>query len=136
MKKTILILALCVASSSVGLQRAAAQLAAAAPPGLPATAAASPSSFVAHNTTVKSRPAAITSGQTNAVSQQPDQTKIVRIYAGAGYFNVALAIKLSPLLAKAFVSSGPDPLKSVSAEPVAAPAKVEIPSKVTVPSHL
>jgi hypothetical protein len=127
---------LCVAFGSVGLQRAAAQLAAGASPAVPATAAAPPSSLVAHNTTVKSRPAAIPSGQTNAASQQPDQTKIVRIYAGAGYFTVALAKKLCPMLAKAFVSSGSDPLKSVSAEPVAAAAKVENQSKVTVPGNL
>ena len=134
MTKTILILALCFASGSLCLQRAAAQLAAAAPPA--ATDAGAQPSLVAHNTAVKSRPAAIPSGQTKAASQQPDQTKIVRIYGGAGYFDAALAEKLRAMLAKTFPSTGPDPLKSASAEPVAAPAKVEIPSKVAVPSHL
>ena len=87
MKKTILIFGVCFAFASVGLQRVSAQTA-------PAPVAA------AHNTTRASHPAA--PSPVNAVLQDPDGTKVVRIYRGTGRFDLAMAEKLRPNLAKAF----------------------------------
>jgi hypothetical protein len=99
LNKTTLIFGFCFAFGSAGLHQAAAQ---AAPGG------ALPSSNVAHNTGVgPSRPAPPPFRQSMAevTSQQPDQTKVVRIYGGAGYFDAALAEKLRPILARTFNST-------------------------------
>jgi hypothetical protein len=136
MEKIILILTLCLAAGSLGLQRAAAQVAPAPAPVSPAPAAPLPSSYVAHNAAVKpSRPPQTPISQTNAAAQQPDQTKIVRIYGGAGYFDNALAEKLRPMLAKAFPSSRPDAPQAVPGAAVAAPAKGESQTKLTLAAH-
>jgi hypothetical protein len=135
MEKAILIFTLCLVAGSLGLQRAAAQVAPAPAPISPAPVAALPASYVAHNTAVKpSRPPQTPTSQTNAAAQQPDQTKVVRIYGGAGYFDNALAEKLRPMLAKAFPSSRPDP-KEVPGAAIAAPAKGESQSKLTLAAH-
>jgi hypothetical protein len=39
---------------------------------------------------------------TKATAKEPEQMKIVRVYRGEGYFDLALAEKLQPLLAKAY----------------------------------
>lgn len=39
---------------------------------------------------------------TKGTAQEPEQMKIVRVYHGEGYFDLALAEKLQPLLAKAY----------------------------------
>ena len=137
MEKIILILTLCLAAGSIGLQRAAAQVAPAPAPISPAPVAALPASYVAHNTAVKpSRPPQTPINQTNAAAKQPDQTKVVRIYGGAGYFDNALAEELRPMLAKAFPTSGPDAPKAVPGAAVAAPAKPESQKKVAEAAHL
>ena len=121
-------MAFCLASAFVGLQPAAAQSA--------PTAGAFPAN-VAHNTAVAaSRPGIPGSptprlGHANAAPQQADQTKVVRIYSGAGYFDGALAEQLRPILAKAFASSKNDALKVVPDAAVAAPGKAESRSKLT-----
>jgi len=129
-------LAFCLSSAFVGLQPAAAQLAPAAAP-----AGAFPAN-VAHNMAVgASRPGIPGApqpplGQANPASQQVDRTKVVRIYSGAGYFDGALAAKLSPILAKAFASSKPGPLPSVPGEPVAAAPKAGNQTNATEAPHL
>jgi hypothetical protein len=136
LKTLIMALALFVAAESLALERAAAQLAPSPTPVSPAPAAAVPASYVAHNTAVKpNRPPQSPASQTNASAQQPNKTKIVRIYGGAGYFDNALAEKLRPMLAKAFPSSRPDALKAVPGAAVAAPAKGESQSKLTLAAH-
>jgi hypothetical protein len=91
---------------------------------------------VAHNTAVKpSRPPQTPTSQTNAATQQHDQTKVVRIYGGEGYFDNALAEKLRPMLAKAFPSSRPEAPKAVPGAAVAAPAKGESQGKLTLAAH-
>src|ERR1700738_3169073 len=120
-KNVIIAFVLCFAAGSLGLERAAAQL---APPPAPA-------SYVAHNTAINSsRPPQTPGSQTNAAAQQPGQTQAVRIYGGAGYFDNALAEKLRPMLAKAFGTSRPDAPKAVPGAAVAAPAKSESQSKL------
>ena len=73
--------------------------------------------------------------QMNLAPAAPGQTKVVRIYLGAGYFDHALADKLRPILAKAFASSKPDALKVVPDAAVAAPGKAESRSKLTSAPH-
>jgi len=68
--------------------------------------------------------------QANAAPQQPDKTKVLRIYGGAGYFDNALAEKLRPTLDKAFPTSSTDAPKAVPGAAVAAPAKPESQKKV------
>jgi hypothetical protein len=136
-KRIIVAFVLCFAAGSLGLQRAAAQLAPPPAPVSPAPAGALPASYVAHNTAVKaSRPPQTPGSKANAAAQQPDQTKVVRIYGGAGYFDNALAEKLRPMLAKAFPTSGPDAPKAVPGAAVAAPAKPESQKKVAEAAHL
>jgi hypothetical protein len=95
LKKTILIFGLCFAFASVGLQRVSAQIAPApAPPAQSAAPAAA-----ANNTRRASHPAV---PQANTALQDSDETKVVRIYRGTGRFDLAMAEKLRPNLAKAF----------------------------------
>jgi hypothetical protein len=102
----------CVALSLLGLLRAAAQ---GAPIISRFSAPPAPGPFT----------------QTNLAPASPGQTKVVRIYLGAGYFDRALAAKLRPILAKAFASSKNDALKMVPDAAVAAPGKVESRTKLT-----
>lgn len=126
LKKTIISLVLCFAAGSLDLERAAAQLA-------PSPA---PASYAAHNTAIKpSRPPQTPGSQANPAAQPPGQTKVVRIFGGAGYFDNALAEKLRPMLAKAFGTSRPDAPKAVPDAAVAAPAKSESQSKLTLAAH-
>jgi hypothetical protein len=52
----------------------------------------------------------------NQVNKESEQTKVVRIYSGEGYFDPSLAENLRPILAKAFraseVAGGPSGPKS------------------------
>jgi hypothetical protein len=126
-KKTILIWALCFASSSFSLQPADAQIAPApaasqlAPP--PAPSSAAPSGVVHNTSTHVSHPGPIPA-PASAAPQDSDETKVVRIYRGTGYFDQAMAEKLRPNLAKAFA-----PAKSAAlpAVPVAAIAAGSVP---------
>src|SRR5271166_4992477 len=111
-KKPILIWALCFASGSVSLQPAdaqiapapaAAQLAAPPPPS-----SADPSGVARNTSTHASHPGPIPA-PASAAPQDSDDTKVVRIYRGTGYFDQAMAEKLRPNLAKAFA-----PVKSAA----------------------
>ena len=137
-KKTILIWALCFASGSVSLQPADAQIAPApaasqlaAPP---APSSAAPSGVVHNTSTHASHPGPIPA-PASAAPQDSDETKVVRIYRGTGYFDQAMAEKLRPNLAKAFA-----PAKSAAlpALPVAAIATGSVPAapKPTKSDHL
>ena len=44
-------------------------------------------------------------------AKEPEQMKIVRVYHGEGYFDLGLAEKLQPLLAKAYGTTAPSNLK-------------------------
>ena len=137
-KKTILIWALCFASSSVSLQRADAQIAPApaasqlAPPPPPSSAA--PSGVVHNTSTHASHPGPIPA-PASAAPQDSDETKVVRIYRGTGYFDQAMAEKLRPNLAKAFA---PAKSAALQALPVAAIAAGSVPAapKPTKSDHL
>jgi hypothetical protein len=104
LKKTILIFGVCFAFASIGLQRVSAQTA-------PAPVAA------AHNTTRASHPAA--PSPVNAVLQDRDETKVVRIYRGTGRFDLVMAEKLRPNLAKAFAPGKSPDLQALPAAAIA-----------------
>ena len=137
-KKTILVWALCFAASSVGLHRADAQIAPAhaaaqlAPP--PAPSIADPSGVVHNTSTHASHPGPIPA-PASAAPQDSDETKVVRVYRGTGYFDQAMAEKLRPNLAKAFA-----PAKSAALQPLpgAAVAAGSVPAapKPTKSDHL
>jgi hypothetical protein len=48
---------------------------------------------------------------TKGTAKEPEQMKIVRVYHGEGYFDLALAEKLQPLLAKAYGTTPASNLK-------------------------
>src|SRR5208283_5454377 len=127
-KKIIFIWALCFASSSVSLQRADAQIAPApaasqlAAPPPPSSAA--PSGVVHNTSTHASHPGPIPP-PASAAPQDSDETKVVRIYRGTGYFDQAMAEKLRPNLAKAFA---PAKSAALAALPVAAIATGSVPA--------
>ena len=65
-------------------------------------------------------PARQTVPGTKGTAKEPEQMKIVRVYHGEGYFDVALAEKLQPLLAKAYgttPASGSKPGDNRSTQP-------------------
>jgi len=133
LKKTILILGLCFAFGSVGLQHASAQIAPApAPPAQPAAAPVA----AAHNTTRASHPAV---PQPIAALPDPDETKVVRVYRGTGRFDQALAEKLRPNLAKAFAPGKSPALQEPPAAAIAAGSAApnpEIPKQAAKSDHL
>ena len=114
MKNLPFIFVFCLATGFLGLQRAVAQ--AAGPPAfqLPASA---------------QLPAPVALPSANA-ADRASTTNVVRIYSGPGYFDAALAERLRPMLAKGFALSKPERLKSVPAEPLAAPATPDSQKKV------
>jgi hypothetical protein len=116
--KRLFIFVLCIAASPISVQKAAAQQPVASPtPENPAAA-----SLVARNTVTKSSHPESPRPAVDQTARQINQTKVVRIYGGSGYFDLAMAEKLRPMLAKGFASSEPDPVKSVP-DKVSAPAK-------------
>jgi hypothetical protein len=56
-------------------------------------------------------PARQTVPGTKGTAKEPEQMKIVRVYRGEGYFDMALAEKLQPLLAKAYGTTPASNLK-------------------------
>ena len=112
MNKTLSIFIFCVALSFLGLLRAAAQ---SAPIITRFSAPPAPGPFT----------------QTNLAPALRGQTKVIRVYLGAGYFDRALAARLRPILAKAFASAKNDAQKVVPDAAVAAPEKAESRSKLT-----
>jgi hypothetical protein len=133
LEKTILILGVCLAFASVGLERVSAQIAPApAPPAQSAAPAAA-----ARNTSRASHPAAALPA--NAALQDPDETKVVRIYRGTGRFDLAMAEKLRPNLAKAFAPGKSSALPALPAAAIAtgsAAPNPEISRKATKPNNL
>lgn len=134
--KNFLLLNLFLAAGSIGLQRGAAQQAVPSSAAeAPATASAPPASLVARNITVASSRPVSSATPANATAQHPSQTKVVRIYGGAGYFDIALAEELRPRLAKGFASAKPGSAKPASGQ-VSVPGKTDDQKKVTTASNL
>jgi hypothetical protein len=64
-----------------------------------------------------------------------DRTKVLRIYGGAGYFDLALAEELRPTLAKALALVRVDSVKTVPSQ-VTVPLKADSQRKVPVAANL
>jgi hypothetical protein len=134
--KKLLLLSLCLAAGLIGLQRGVAQQAVPSSAAeVPAPASAAPASLVARNVSVASSRPVSSATPANATAQRPSQTKIVRIYGGAGYFDIALAEELRPRLTKGFASARPGLAKPSSVQ-VSAPTKADDQKKVTTASNL
>jgi hypothetical protein len=134
--KKLFLFALCVAASSIGLHQGAAQQADATPaPAIPSTIGAAPASLLARNTAVTSIRPARPPLPVNASAQQPNRTKVVRVYGGAGYFDITLAEKLRPGLARGFASAKSTLVKAASGE-VSVPTKAESQNKAPPLSNL
>jgi hypothetical protein len=129
MNRTALSFLLCLGFGSLGVQWAAAQYAPQQPvsPRLSSPVTTQPSPVAAP----KPSPTPVRSsiGSSNKAAKQPEQMKIVGLYRGEGYFDVALAEKLRPVLMKAFGiasatgsnpgdnrSTAPDLLRSIFGE--------------------
>jgi hypothetical protein len=120
--KKLFLVVLCAATGSIGLYQGAAQQAGASP--AQETPATGPASLVAHNPAVTSSRLASPPLPVDASAQHPNRTKVVRVYGGAGYFDVALAEKLLPRLAKGFASTKFNLAKATSGE-VSVPTKAD-----------
>jgi hypothetical protein len=122
---------------AIGLPYAIAQEPVAAPAAeIPATPSAGVASLVAHNNlTIKPNHTLSLSAPANSQVRQPDRTKVIRIYGGAGFFDLLLAEKLRPRLSKGFAASGPGIAKPTARE-IAAPAQVDGPKPIPVVSNL
>jgi hypothetical protein len=125
------ILILSVVAGTLCDHRAAAQQAA---PETPAVAAAAPASLVARNPGVTSNRTVSPTAPSNAAAR-PDTTKVVQIYGGAGYFDLALAEKLRPRLVKGLASTSSNSLPAPRAA-ISVPAKADGPKKETEVSNL
>jgi hypothetical protein len=133
--KKLFLFVLCAVAGSIGLYQGAAQQAGALPgPETPGTAGA-PAALVAHIAAVTSSRSASPPLPVNTSAQHPNRTKVVRIYVGAGYFDIALAEKLRPKLAKGLASTNFNLAKAASGE-VSVPAKVDNQNKVPPVSNL
>jgi hypothetical protein len=134
--KKLFLFALCVAASSIGVHHGAAQQADATPaPATPSTIGAAPASLLARNTAVTSIRPANPPLPVNASTQPPNRTKVVRVYGGAGYFDMALAEKLRPGLARGFASTKSTLVKAASGE-VSVPTKADSQNKAPPLSNL
>ncbi len=118
------------AAGTLGLHQASAQQPAAEPS---VVAAAAPASLVARNPAVTSSRAV--SPPVNATTLRPDTTKVIQIYSGAGYFDLALAEKLRPALVKGLASTRSNALPAPPAA-ISVPVKAEGPKNVTEVSNL
>jgi hypothetical protein len=101
----------------------------------PATSTAGTASLVAHNLSTKVNHALSLSAPVNSQVRQPDRTKVIRIYGGAGFFNLLLAEKLRPRLSKGFVASKSGIAKPAAGE-IAAPAQANSQKQIPVVSNL
>jgi hypothetical protein len=118
------------------LPYASAQQPVAAPAAeIPAMPSAGVASLVAHNLTAKPNHTLSLSAPANSQVRQPDRTKVIRIYGGAGFFDLLLAEKLRPRLSKGFATSKPGIDKPTAGE-IAAPAQVDGPKPIPVVSNL
>jgi hypothetical protein len=129
------LLFLCAAGLSA-LPYASAQEAVSAPATeIPATPSAGLASLVAHNLSTKSNHTLSLSAPANSLARQPDRTKVIRIYGGAGFFDLLLAEKLRPGLSKGFAASKSGIAKPAAGE-IAPPAQVDGPKQIPVVSNL
>jgi hypothetical protein len=71
----------------------------------------------------------------NSEVPQPDRTKVIRIYSGAGFFDLLLAQKLRPGLSKGFAASKSGIVKPTTGE-IATPAQADGPKQIPVVSNL
>jgi hypothetical protein len=134
-QKLRVLLFLCAAGLSA-LPYAGAQQAASAPVAeIPATPSAGLASLVAHNLSTKPNHTLSLSAPANSQVRQLDRTKVVRIYGGAGFFDLLLAEKLRPGLSKGFAASKSGIAKPAAGE-IAAPAQVDGPKQIPVVSNL
>jgi hypothetical protein len=102
---------------------------------LPTTPSVGAASLVAHNLSTTSNHTLSLSAPANSQVRQPDRTKVIRIYGGAGFFDLLLAEKLRPRLSKGFAASKPGIDKPTAGE-IAAPAQVNGPKPIPVVSNL
>jgi hypothetical protein len=75
------------------------------------SATPNPRSQAGAKTAALNPPARQTVPGTKGIAKEPEQMKIVRVYHGEGYFDLALAEKLQPLLAKAYGTTPASSLK-------------------------
>jgi hypothetical protein len=134
LKKTILILGIYFALASLGLQRVAAQNAPAPNPTAQSAATTAAPQAAVRNTTRASHPAAPLSA--NAAQQDPDETKVARIYRGTGRFDLAMAQKLRPNLAKAFPPGKSPALQAAAIATGSSAPNPEISKKITKSNDL
>jgi len=134
--KTFFLFALCLAAGSIAFTRAGAQQSPSSPTTEnPPSAASSSSSLVAHNTAVASTHPVAPSLPVDPKVRPPVKTKVLRIYGGAGYFDVVLAEELRPRLAKALALVQIDLVKTVPSQ-VTVPLKADSQRRVPVVSNL
>jgi hypothetical protein len=126
---------LCFGIALIALPRVSAQQPASPAAGIPATPSVGAASLVAHNLSPKPNHTLSLAAPVNSQVPQTDRTKVIRIYSGAGFFNLLLAEKLRPGLSKAFAASEPGITKPTSDE-IAAPAKVDGLKQIPVVSNL
>jgi hypothetical protein len=92
-------------------------------------------SLVAHNLSPKPNHTLSLAAPVNSQVLQPDRTKVIRIYSGAGFFNLLLAEKLRPGLSKGFAASKSGIAKPTTGE-IATPAQADGPKQIPVVSNL
>jgi hypothetical protein len=105
------------------------------PAEIPATPSAGVASLVAHNLSPKPNRTLSIAAPVNSEMPQPDRTKVIRIYSGAGFFDLLLAEKLRPELSKSFAASKSGIAKPTTGQ-IAAPAQVAGPKQIPVVSNL
>jgi hypothetical protein len=102
---------------------------------IPATPSVGAASLVAHNLSTKPNRTLSLGAPVNSQVPQPNRTKVIGIYSGAGFFDLLLAEKLRPGLSKGFAASKPGIAKPTLGD-IAAPAKVDGPKQIPVVSNL
>ena len=84
---------------------------------------------MAHNLSPKPNRTLSIAAPVNSQVPQTDRTKVIRIYSGAGFFDLLLAEKLRPGLSKAFAASESGITKPTTGE-IAAPAQADGPKQI------
>jgi hypothetical protein len=109
MNRVALMFVLFLAFGWIGVSWTSAQTAPTVPAQAPATARSTstvaPSTSPLHataNTPALAQPVRPNPSASNQTTQEPEQTKVARIYRGDGFFDAGLAKKLQPVLAQAF----------------------------------
>ena len=102
---------------------------------IPATPSVGAASLVAHNLSTKPNRTLSLGAPVNSQVPQPNRTKVIGIYSGAGFFDLLLAEKLRPGLSKGFAASKSGIAKPTTGE-IAAPAQADGPKQIPVVSNL